>query len=133
MNQRYLISSPCHLAVNLLLVYVIYELCRLAFLLENYSVFAPNLTWASAAEMLKGGWMFDTSAILYTNALYIVLMLLPLHLKEHHLWQCTAKWVFVVCNTIGVVANLCDAVYFQYTGRRTTVTVFQELDRKSVV
>ena len=126
MNQRYLISSPCHLVVNLLLVYVIYELCRLAFLLENYSVFAPNLTWASAAEMLKGGWMFDTSAILYTNALYIVLMLLPLHLKEHHLWQCTAKWVFVVCNTIGVVANLCDAVYFQYTGRRTTVTVFQE-------
>lgn len=32
---------------------------------------------AGFGEMLVGGWFFDTSAILYTNALYALLMLSP--------------------------------------------------------
>ena len=124
--RKSLYSGPLCLALNLVLVYLVYGVCRLAFLFENWQTFAPSLTWGKFFEMLRGGWMFDTSAILYTNALYALLMLLPLHLKETGAWQRVARWVFVVCNAVCVVANLADSVYFQYTGRRTTVTVFSE-------
>lgn len=128
--RRNLFTSPLCLVINLALVYVVYEICRIVYLLENWSALAGELTWRSMAEILKGGWYFDSSAILYTNALYALLMLLPLHYKESDVWQKVARWVFVVCNAVCIVANLADAVYFKYTGRRTTVTVFSEFSNE---
>ena len=116
---------------NIVLVYVVYALCRLAFFLENYSMYADTIGEIPFWDFLKGCWMFDTSAILYTNALYAVLMLIPLHCKETRVWQSVAKWVFVVCNTVCVVANMIDCVYFQYTGRRTTLSVFDEFSNEN--
>ena len=124
-------SNVAAMVVNLLLVYVIYSLCRLVFILENLSAFSGCLTAASLWEMWSGGLRFDTSAILYTNALYIVMMLLPLHIKERMWWHAAARWVFAVTNGICVIANLADCVYFQYTGRRTTATVFSEFSNEN--
>lgn len=128
--RKSVISSPLAFICNLALVYVVYGLCRLAYLLENWAVLSEGFDTLSFTEALKGCWMFDTSAILYTNALYAILMLLPLHWKEHDGWQTLAKWVYVVVNAVCVVANLADAVYFQYTGRRTTSSVFQEFSNE---
>lgn len=124
--RRSLLSSQLCMLLNLALVYVVYEVCRFVYLFENWSTYSANLSWKSLGEILRGGWMFDTSAILYTNALYILLMILPLQWKETDLWQRVARWVFIVFNSICIVINLADAAYFQYTGRRTTVTVFSE-------
>lgn len=124
------LSSPIAFVCNLALVYVTYGLCRLAYLLENWSVLSEGFDTLSWWEALKGCWMFDTSAILYTNVLYALLMLIPWHWKEKDGWQTTAKWVFVVVNALCIVANLADAVYFQYTGRRTTSSVFQEFSNE---
>lgn len=92
---------------------------------------SDSLTWQAFGEMLVGGWFFDTSAILYTNALYALLMLFPIHYKESALYQKVAKWVFVVVNAVSIVANLTDCVYFQYTTRRTTGTVFSEFKNEN--
>lgn len=124
--RRSLLSSQLCMLLNLALVYVVYEVCRFVYLFENWSTYSANLSWKSLGEILRGGWMFDTSAILYTNALYILLMILPLQWKETDVWQRVARWVFIVFNSICIVINLADAVYFQYTGRRSTVTVFSE-------
>ena len=69
---------------------------------------------------------FDTSAIAYTNALYVLLVLLPIPQKEGPLWQRICKWLFVVVNSLGLAMNLGDSVYFQYTARRTTIAFFSE-------
>ena len=111
---------------NLVLAYVVYFVCRIVFLLTNYSSFSDNLTAAHLMEMLRGGFLFDSSAIMYTNVLWIVLVLFPLHLKETPTYRKVCKWLFVVVNSLAVVMNLCDCVYFQYTSRRTTSTVFSE-------
>ena len=116
--------------INLMWAYLAYFLCRLAYGVENWSVLGGNFTSDGVGEVLKGGWMFDTSAIMYTNSLYMVLMLLPLHYKERVGWQKLAKWVFVVVNALAVCINLADAVYFKYTGRRTTATVFSEFSNE---
>lgn len=128
--QKSFISSPIAFIYNLALVYIVYGLCRLAYLFENWSVLSEGFDTLSFWEVFKGCWMFDTSAILYTNALYAILMLIPLHVKEANWWQGMAKWVYVVVNSLCVIANLADAVYFQYTGRRTTSSVFQEFSNE---
>lgn len=115
---------------NLVLAYVVYFVCRIVFLLTNYSSFSDNLTAGHLIEMLRGGFLFDSSAIMYTNVLWIVMVLFPLHLKETPTYRKVCKWLFVVVNSLAVVMNLCDCVYFQYTSRRTTSTVFSEFSHE---
>lgn len=110
---------------------MVYEICRLVFLAANWSVFSETITYGSFVEMTKGGWLFDTSAILYTNSLYALMMLFPIHYKETDWYQKTAKWVYMVVNSVCVIANLADCVYFKYTIRRTTVTVFSEFQNEN--
>lgn len=112
--------------VNLLLAYLVYFVARMAYLLDNWSYFSDSLT----TEVLQGGLVFDTAAILVTNIPYIVLMLLPLHWKETRIWHQLCRWVFVIINGLSLVVNLCDAAYFPYTLRRTTTTVFSEFQNE---
>lgn len=105
---------------NLLLVYLIYQIARIEYWLENSSYL--NYTF----DVWRGGLMFDTSAMLYTNALYVVLMLFPLHYKETTIYHKICKWLFIIVNGLAFAINLADSVYFRYTMRRTTSTVFDE-------
>ena len=109
---------------NLLLVYLVYQMVRVEYLLENSSYL--NYT----TDTFLGGLLFDTSAILYTNVLYVLLLLLPLHWKENTRYQCCCKWLFMVVNGIATAVNLADSVYFQYTMRRTTTSVFSEFSNE---
>lgn len=114
------------LALNLIMAYVVYFIARVAYLLENYSIFSQGLDTNGLFSAFQGGLMFDSSAIMYTCSLYIAMMILPLHLKERPAYHKVCKWIFVIVNAIGLVLNLMDTVYFQYTSRRTTSTVFSE-------
>jgi phosphoglycerol transferase MdoB-like AlkP superfamily enzyme len=116
---------------NLFLAYVIYFIARVTFLFENYSFYEGKLTFAHLLELFRGGVMFDTSAILYTNALWVLLILLPLHIKETPVYHTVCKWVFIVVNILTLVLNLGDSVYFQYSMRRTTTTIFQEFENEN--
>ena len=124
--KRKLLTTPLCFVINMVLVYIIYEICRLVFLAVNWSVFSDSMSWHAFGEMQHGAWYFDTSAILYTNALYALMMLFPIHYKETRTYQTIARVLFVLVNGIAIVANLVDCVYFKYTTRRTTVTVFSE-------
>ena len=122
-------SLLCPLAItlcNLLIAYVVYFLARLIYFFENYSYFSQNLSFSHILEMLRGGLVFDTSAILVTNIPYIVLMLFPIHYKESAIYQKLCRAVFLIINGLALAINLCDAVYFRFTMRRTTTTVFSE-------
>ena len=115
---------------NLGIAYILYFLARIIYLLVNYSYFEQGLNFSHLMEMLGGGLVFDTSAILVTNIPYIVLMLLPWHRKENNTYQLICKWVFIVINGLALAINLCDSVYFRYTMRRTTTTVFSEFSNE---
>ena len=126
-----LLSPLAATVCNLLLLYVVYFVARISYLLVNYSYFSQNLSFGHLMEMLGGGLVFDTSAILVTNIPYIVLMLLPWHGKETKDYYAVCRWVYMMINGIALAVNLCDAVYFRYTMRRTTTTVFSEFSNES--
>ena len=107
---------------NILLVYVVYQIARLAYFFENTQLLHYN------SDVFRGGLLFDTSAIVYTNALYVVLMIAvgAFSLKG----QKAFKWLYLTINGLALAINLGDAVYFQYTMRRTTTTVFGEFSNE---
>ncbi len=125
-------SSPVlALLWNLLVVYIAYTVCRIVFLALNWSLYSGTLTLSHGLELFGAGLLFDTPAILYTNAIILLMFLLPLHWKEHPTFYRVARWIYTVVNSIAVYMNLMDCVYFPFTGKRTTASVFAEFSNES--
>lgn len=119
------------LILNLVMAFALYFIARVEFLLENWSLLSADLSFSHLCQMFGGGFMFDRTAIIYTNMLYIVMMLFPLAIKETSLYHKICKWLFVIVNSLTLIINFCDSVYYQYTLRRTTTSVFQEFNHEN--
>jgi phosphoglycerol transferase MdoB-like AlkP superfamily enzyme len=107
-----------------------FMVCRVIFVLANWTIYSGTLTWGHTLELFGAGLIFDTSAILYTNALVSVMMLFPLHWKEKQGYYKIVRWIYVICNSVAIYANLIDCVYFPFTGKRTTTSVFAEFSHE---
>lgn len=130
-GENTLAKSFLNVAFDIALIYFCYFLCRAVFLAANYSYYEGKILTDNFFNLVKGSLVFDTSGIIYMNIAFLVLALFPLHFKEmSRAYGIVVKSVFVALNTIGIVANLCDVVYFRYTGRRTTGTVFAEFSNE---
>ncbi len=115
---------------NLLVAFMAYTLCRIVFLSLNWSLYAGTLTLGHTMELFGAGLLFDTPAILYTNAIILLMFLLPLHWKERPGFYRVARWIYTIVNSIAVYMNLMDCVYFPFTGKRTTASVFAEFSNE---
>ena len=122
------LTPPLAFLCNLALAYLLYFLCRVVYILEFWDIYAAGWSQLSIASLLRGGFIFDTSAILYTHLPYAALLLLPWPRKWYASrgWQTAAKSLYVITNTLMLSINLVDTVYSRYTGRRTTWTFFSE-------
>ena len=109
---------------NLVMVFLMYQVARTGYWLEN----AEYLHYTK--EVFWGGLVFDTSAILYTNVLWVLMMLFPWYRKENSLYHRVCKGVYLTVNGVALAMNLADAAYFPYTMRRTTTTVFGEFSNE---
>ena len=73
-------------AWRIILVYIILMLCRVVFYIYNNALIGPlprEEWWSLVCGSLK----FDTVSMLYTNAVFILLAMVPLHLREKRWWQ----------------------------------------------
>lgn len=129
-TRRIAHSLPGVYVLNMLLAYVAAMVCRVVYVALNWQAFADGLDITPWSDLLMGSWMFDTSALLYLNAPFLLMLLLPCHLKERQRYHRVVRDVFVGFNALGILANLTDAVYFPFTGRRTTATVFNEFSNE---
>ena len=109
---------------NLAMVFVMYQVARAGYWAENVC----ELHYTQ--EVFWGGLVFDTSAILYTNVLWVLMKLFPWYRKENPTYHRVCKWVYLVVNGIALAMNLADAAYFPFTMRRTTTTVFGEFSNE---
>lgn len=124
--ERSMVSPLLSVTINIVLLFILYSLLRVEYLLENWSYFREAVKEGRLWSLLAGGTVFDAPGIFYLNILYVAMALFPFHLKERGGYYAVCKWVFVIINSIGILANLIDSVYFSYTLRRTTFDLFAE-------
>ncbi|GHN03131.1 sulfatase [Cytophagales bacterium WSM2-2] len=113
------------LVLSLLLVMALYSISRIGFYAFNRSYF-PDMTIGRMMRMLGGGLRFDLSATLYSNSLFILLMIVPVVWRFKPLYQKIVFWVFVVVNSIALAINTADFIYYRFTLRRTTISVVSQ-------
>ncbi|MDR1666706.1 MAG: LTA synthase family protein [Bacteroidales bacterium] len=110
---------------RILVVYLLFTLCRVVFLLYNDDFYSDR-SFVQMATIFAGGLLFDTTAILYTNLPYLFMFLIPFKFRYNVTYQRIGKYLYLIMNGAAVAANLMDTVYFRFTMRRTTSNVFGE-------
>lgn len=110
---------------NFVLILLVFTLCRLAFLFSNYSYFS-DLGFAELIKIFSGGVKFDISALIYFNAIYIILALLPFRFRESLTYNKILKWAYFLPNSIALFLNCADITYYPFSLRRTTCMIFTE-------
>lgn len=117
------------LVYRFLLLLILYTLCRLGFYLFNLAVF-NHLSLAELLYIFLGGIKFDIAALLYLNSLYIVSQILPFPFRYNETYQKCCKWLFIVSNGLGFLANFIDFVYYKFTLKHTTASVFSQFSNE---
>jgi len=83
-------------------------------------------------RILRGGLHFDLNAVLYTNVLFLAIMLLlPFHFRHSDGFKRLARWIFIFSNGLALTANVADTAYYPYTLRRTTANVFSQFSHEN--
>lgn len=122
-TKRYETNEYLVLIYRIAILMGFYSFCRILFYLFNTASF-PKVTFLSFLTILKGGMMFDISALLYLNVVYMLLFLLPFHFKFNNWYQKVLKWLFMIVNGVGIAFNLIDIIYYRYILKRTTASMF---------
>lgn len=118
------------LALRLGLVFGVYALCRLAFYYYNRDLLGID-TLEAMGRIMLGGLRFDASAIAYTNILVIAMHIVPQPWLYHRAWQRAIGWVYWLSNVPMLVLNMGDVVYYRFSGRRTSLAVFEEFGNEN--
>ena len=119
--MKRLLHTPTGMLVRrIALLYVVAMLCRIVFWICNAAQLGP-ISGAEARTLLPGALKFDTASIVYADGLFILLSLLPLHLRERRWYRRMLFGYYVAVNGLLLVAaNLADCVYFRYVQKRFT-------------
>jgi len=121
--RKHQVNEYVVMVYRFLVVMFLYSIGRILFYLFNTSMF-PGVDFPLFLRVMRGGVMFDTSAVLYLNAIYFLLYLLPLPFKFKEGYQRLLKWIFMVTNGTGLAFNYIDIIYYRFILKRTTASVF---------
>lgn len=108
---------------RLAIAYLLYSLSRLIFFVINTSFHA--LSFSKILGAFYFGLLFDTSAIVYTHAIFIVLHILPWTFRDRESYQMVLKYYFIVVNSVAILLNLIDSNYYSFSGKRSGLELFE--------
>ena len=118
------------LVYRILLIMLLFSLCRIGFFIFNYKMF-PGVTPDQFFIILKGGLAFDISAIVYINMLFILLSIIPFDIRYNAVYQSVVKYVYFVTNGIAIAMNGMDFVYYRFVDKRATADVFKTFEHET--
>jgi len=90
---------------RILLVLFLFALCRVGFYLFNHKMF-PDISPGDFLTMMKGGLVFDLSASVYINMIFIVLEILPFDFRYNSWYEKSVRILFFATNGLAIAANL---------------------------
>jgi phosphoglycerol transferase MdoB-like AlkP superfamily enzyme len=119
--QHY-ISLGAKLAIALGLLSV----SRILFYLFNIQMF-PEVSAGHIILIIITGLRFDLSALLMVNGVFILLNILPFSFIRNRIYRKVANIIFILTNTIALIPNFADVIYYRFTHKRTTGDIFNYL------
>ncbi|MBA3682741.1 MAG: LTA synthase family protein, partial [Bacteroidetes bacterium] len=111
---------------QLLVSYLLFFICRLLFYISNASLF-PSINFMHFMQDAIYGLRFDTFSIFVCNSLFIFLSIIPFNLYQKKAYQRFLKWLFIISNSIFILANCVDFGYFRFTKKRSTADLFEQI------
>ncbi|MCJ7447235.1 MAG: sulfatase-like hydrolase/transferase [Bacteroidales bacterium] len=118
------------LAYRILLILVLFSLCRIGFYLFNFKMF-PGITPGQFITIMRGGLLFDISATVYINMLFIMMHILPFEFRYNKIYQKVLKYLYFVTNGLAFAVNCSDFVYYRFIFKRATADVFRTFENES--
>lgn len=98
---------------------------RFQFYFANSDIFG-ELLGSEWMNIIVGGVRFDLVAVLYINILYVFLQISPL--SQFTWFQKFLDFLFVLTNSLGLLANCVDASYYPFNLKRLTWGSLKELE-----
>lgn len=118
------------LAYRILIIMLLFSLCRIGFFLFNFKMF-PGVSISEFFSILKGGVVFDISAVVYINILFIFLHIVPFEIRYNNVFQTVLKYIFFITNGIAIAMNGMDFVYYRFIDKRATADVFKTFENET--
>jgi len=118
------------LFLRISIAYLFYFIARVLFYIYNDNIIIIE----SIEEFFKLcliGLTFDTSAILYTNALFILISLLPIKNNSSISFQKGMFILYFSTNIIAYSTNFFDFIYYEFSQSRLTTTVFDIIENET--
>lgn len=106
-------ATACQLAVALFLLWT----TRFVFIVYNSDSVSVD-GWAEALRLSMYGLRFDLSAVVYFNALFIVMRVLPFRFTLRAAYLRVTDWVYFITNSLLLAINIGDTPYYRFTGSR---------------
>ena len=117
------------LAYRILLIMVLLTASRIGFYFFNHSMF-PGISFGQFVIMLKGGVVFDISAVVYFNMLITLLHILPFEFRYHKTYQTVLKYLYFFFNGLVLAINGADYVYYRFLNKRATSDIFKTFENE---
>lgn len=111
------------LSRRLLLLLGIYFISRLIFLAYNYDSFS-NSSLGDFTTAFFAGVIFDLSAIVYVNSLYILMYLPSIYFRPNRTYDRILTVVYMLSNSAAILFNIIDIEYFRFQKKRTGFELF---------
>ncbi|AWA30439.1 sulfatase [Flavobacterium magnum] len=115
---------------RILLAYVFYFVARLLFYWYNATLIPIDGPW-EFLTLYYHGLAFDTTAILYVNALFIVFSILPFTVNTRPGYQKFLFYLYFITNLIAYAANFIDFIYYRFNFGRSTVAITDSIAHES--
>lgn len=117
------------LAYRIFLAFVFYQIARFLFWVFNRDLLGVESV-SQYFKLAYYGTAFDTTAILYVNAVFILLSLIPLIINAKKSYQKFLFWVYFILNGIGYAMNFGDFVYYRFSQSRLTSAVINVVENE---
>lgn len=112
------------LLYRIAIVMLVLSLSRIGFYIFNFRMF-PDITSLQFLNILRGGLLFDISATVYINIIFIFFSIIPFDFRYNRLYQKILSYLFFITNGFALFMNGADYLYYRFVLKRATADVFQ--------
>ena len=117
------------LAYRILIVMLLFSISRIGFYVFNFRMF-PDISFGQLINILRGGLLFDISAVLYINMIFILFNIIPFDFRYNRNYQEVLKYFFLITNSIALSINSADYIYYRFVLKRATTDIFQTFEHE---